>query len=190
MWDFENTTVTRDVSIYAKWSSNTLMPYEVRFVYKDGDKEIEIADRISGSALGGNSKTFEAKGNDQLYGDYREGYFPTVQSHTILIDLDDTAKNYYTFYYEKIDAVPYTVYYLDASNNQNLVEPKKVEDNKKAIVTETYVKVPGYLPDTYQQTLIIDADGENKIVFYYSKDEVNGMYVVHYWIENLYGAWI
>ena len=196
MWDFDNTTVTRDVDVYAKWSSNTLVKYEVKFVYKDGDTEIEIADSITGSALGGNSKTFEAKGNEQLYSGYQTGYFPKVQSHTIVMDLEDTSKNTYTFYYEKISSVPYTVYYLDAATGQNVVGTDGVEvlpvthsDNKKAIVTETYVKVPGYLPDTYQQTLIIDPNGENKIIFYYTKDELNGMYVVHYWTENLDGTY-
>lgn len=58
-------------------------------------------------------------------------------------------------------------------------------ENKKAIVTETYAKVPGYLPDTYQQTLIINPKVDNRIIFYYTKDEINGMYVVHYLIENL-----
>ncbi len=196
MWDFDNTTVTRDVDVYAKWSSNTLVKYEVKFVYKNGDTEIEIADSITGSALGGNSKTFEAKGNEQLYSGYQTGYFPKVQSHTIVMDLEDTSKNTYTFYYEKISSVPYTVYYLDAATGQNVVGTDGVEvlpvthsDNKKAIVTETYVKVPGYLPDTYQQTLIIDPNGENKIIFYYTKDELNGMYVVHYWTENLDGTY-
>lgn len=207
MWDFENTAVTRDTDIYAKWSSNTLVPYTIKFVYKDADgKEIEIADPITGSALGGNSKTFEAKGNEQLYEDYQEGYFPTTQSHTIVMDLENEANNTFTFYYTKADAVPYTVYYVtDTQNDAGTLAPiklngktyyivaetKEVTDNKKAIVTETYVKVAGYLPDTYQQTLIIDpAEGaENIIIFEYDKDDVNGMYVVHYWTENLDGTY-
>lgn len=207
MWDFENTTVTRNTDIYAKWSSNILVPYTIKFVYKDADgKEIEIADPITGSALGGNSKTFEAKGNEQLYKDYQEGYFPTTQSHTIVMDLENEANNTFTFYYTKADAVPYTVYYVtDTQNDEEtltsielndktyyiVADTKVVKDNKKAIVTETYVKVAGYLPDTYQQTLIIDPDedAENIIIFEYDKDDVNGMYVVHYWTENLDGTY-
>ncbi len=204
MWDFENSTVTRDVDIYAKWSSNSLVQYTVKFVYKDGDKEIEIAAPITGSALGGNSKTFEAKGNDQLYSNYQEGYFPTTQSHTIVMDLDNPDNNTYTFYYTKEKAVPYTVYFVtDKQNESNnlqdvelngktyyIVAPTKVvAENKKAIVTETYAKVLGYLPDTYQQTLIINPKGDNRIIFYYTKDEINGMYVVHYLTENLDGTY-
>ena len=204
MWDFENSTVTRDVDIYAKWSSNSLVQYTVKFVYKDGEKEVEIAAPITGSALGGNSKTFEAKGNDQLYSNYQEGYFPTTQSHTIVMDLDNPDNNTYTFYYTKEKAVPYTVYFVtDKQNESNnlqdvelngktyyiVADTKVVAENKKAIVTETYAKVPGYLPDTYQQTLIINPKGDNRIIFYYTKDEKNGMYVVHYLIENLDGTY-
>lgn len=204
MWDFDNSTVTRDVDIYAKWSSNSLVQYTVKFVYKDGDNEIEIAAPIKGSALGGNSKTFEAKGNDQLYPNYQEGYFPTTQSHTIVMDLDNPDNNTYTFYYTKEKAVPYTVYFVtDKQNESNnlqdvelngktyyiVADTKVVAENKKAIVTETYAKVPGYLPDTYQQTLIINPKGDNRIIFYYTKDEINGMYVVHYLIENLDGTY-
>lgn len=204
MWDFDNSTVTRDVDIYAKWSSNSLVQYTVKFVYKDGEKEVEIAAPITGSALGGNSKTFEAKGNDQLYSNYQEGYFPTTQSHTIVMDLDNPDNNTYTFYYTKEKAVPYTVYFVtDKQNESNnlqdvelngktyyiVADTKVVAENKKAIVTETYAKVPGYLPDTYQQTLIINPKGDNRIIFYYTKDEINGMYVVHYLIENLDGTY-
>lgn len=191
MWDFENTTVTGDTDIYAKWSSNQLVQYEVRFVDGNGN---DIADPIIGSALGGNSKTFEAKGNEQLYEDYQEEFFPTVQSHTIVMDLENPENNKFVFVYQKVDAVPYIVRYLDAETKEDVVGtdnvevfPKTVNDNKKAVVTETYVQVPGYLPNTYQQTLIIVPGGKNEIIFYYTKDELNGMYVVHYMTQNLDG---
>lgn len=197
MWDFANTTVTRDTDIYAKWSSNTLMPYEVKFMWNNPDtgEEIEIAAPITGSALGGNSKTFDAKGNADLYADYQTGYFPLVQSHTITIDLDDTNQNSFIFWYEKIAAVPYTVRYIDRATGQAVIgtdgktyDAETYSDNKKIVVTETALMVPGYLPEEYQITLTVTPDGENVITFYYNKDAVNGMYVVHYWTENLDGT--
>lgn len=207
-WYFKESTVNGDVDIYAKWSSNKLMPYTIKFVYKDpSGKEIEIADPITGSALGGNSKTFDAKGNAQLYDGYREGYFPTTQSHTITIDLEDTTKNEFTFYYVKKDAVPYYVYYVtETQNGAGTLNPielngktyyivadmKSVTDNKKAIVTETYVSVPGYLPNKYQETLVINpdatTDNPNKIIFVYSVDEKNSMYIVHYYFQDVTGT--
>lgn len=205
MLDFKNTPVNDDMYVYAKWGSHTPMEYTVRFVYKDGSgNEIEIADPITGFALGGNSKTFEAKGNDQLYAGYREGYFPQIHSHTIVIDLDDPSKNEFTFYYIKKDAVPYSVYYLTETDPNNgkgtvtiddktyylLADTKTVSDNKKAIVTETYKQIGNYLPNSYQETLTLNPDDAdaNKIIFLYTKDEVNGMYVIHYYFEDVTGG--
>lgn len=197
MWDFANTTVTRDTDIYAKWSSNTLMPYEVKFMWKNPQtgEEIEIAAPITGFALGGNSKTFDAKGNADLYADYQTGYFPEVASHTITIDLDDTSKNSFIFRYQKVDKVPYTVKYIDRATGAAVVgtdgktyNAVTQSDNNKAIVTEKALMIPGFLPEEYMITLTVKPSGENVITFYYNKDETNGIYIVHYWTENLDGT--
>ena len=184
------------------------MPYTVKFVYlDDNNNEIEIAAPITGSALGGNSRTFDAKGNQQLYKNYQEGYFPLVQSHTITIDLEDTSKNEFTFYYVKKDAVPYKVYYVAETPKEGetsnetvelngityyiIEETKEVFDNKKAIVTETYIPIAGYLPNSYQETLVINPDATednpNQIIFVYSVDTVNSMYIVHYYFQDSTG---
>ncbi len=196
-WDFAESVVVRDVDLYAKWSSNVLMPYTIRYVYVDETgREIEIADRTTGSTFGGNSKTFRAKANKQLYAEYASGYYAVVRSHTITVDLEDVSKNQFTFYYVKRDRVPYTVYYLDAATGKNMVRtdgtevlPAEHPQNNKAMVTETYLPIPGYLPDAYQKTLVVDPNGENQIIFYYTKDDRNGMYLVHYWTENLQGEY-
>ncbi len=197
MWDFANTTVTRDTDIYAKWSSNTLMPYEVKFMWRNPQtgEEIEIAAPITGFALGGNAKTFDAKGNADLYADYQTGYFPEVASHTITIDLDDTSKNSFIFWYQKVDKVPYTVKYIDRATGEAVVgtdgktyNAVTQSDNNKAIVTEKALMIPGFLPEEYMITLTVKPSGENVITFYYNKDETNGIYIVHYWTENLDGT--
>lgn len=196
-WDFQERTVVRDTDLYAKWGSDILVPYTVRYVYVDENgRQIEIADRTTGSTLGGSFKTFRAKVNGQLYPGYQEGYYATVWSHTITADLEDLAQNEFTFYYVKKGKVPYTVYYLDAATGKNVVGSEGVEvlpvthpHNSKAMVTETCVQVPGYLPDAYQKTLAVDPNGENKIIFYYQRDNANGMYAVHYWIEDLHGGY-
>lgn len=190
MWDFENTTVRRDTDVYARWSSNTLVRYEVRYVWiDDNGQEVEIAPSITGSSLGGFSKTFSAKGNEELYEGYETGYFATVQSHTIVMDLENEENNSFIFYYEKHTEVPYTVHYYIEGTTQSVAPSVTYEHNDKAVVTETYVTVDGYLPNAYQQTLVIDPDGENEIIFYYSHDTVNGMYVVHYMAEDLNGEY-
>ena len=200
LWDFKNTTVTSDVKIYAKWTSNTLMNYTVKFVYKDSGNEIEIADPITGSALAGNTKTFDAKVGSALKAGYQTRYFPEIQSHSLTIDIEDETKNVYTFYYVYRETVPYSVYYLTQDNPNNglgtttyngetyylIAETKTVAENEKAIVTENAELIVGYVFDEYQKRLYIDPnDSSNNVVyFFYEKDNVNGQYIVHYMTEK------
>jgi len=205
LWDFKNTTVTSDVKIYAKWTSNTLMNYTVKFVYKDASgNEIEIADPITGSALAGNTKTFDAKVGSALKAGYQTRYFPEIQSHSLTIDIEDETKNVYTFYYVYRQTVPYSVYYLTKDNPNNdlgtttyngqtyylIAKTKTVEQNEKAIVTENAELIGGYVFDEYQKRLYIDPHDSSKNILYfiYEKDNVNGQYVVHYMTENADGS--
>lgn len=205
LWDFKNTTVTSDVKIYAKWTSNTLMNYTVKFVYKDASgNEIEIAEPITGSALAGNTKTFDAKVGSALKAGYQTRYFPEIQSHSLTIDIEDETKNVYTFYYVYRQTVPYSVYYLTKDNPNNdlgtttyngqtyylIAKTKTVEQNEKAIVTENAELIGGYVFDEYQKRLYIDPldSSKNILYFIYEKDNVNGQYVVHYMTENADGS--
>lgn len=213
-FDPANIPVDRDLNLYAKWSSNTMCYYNVYFaldvwnnttntegsdgipdVGPDGNV-IYIADPITGSAIAGRTYTFSAKGGEDLYDpegevNYREGYFPTVGSHSITIDIADTdgiGANSYTFLYQKKTAVPYTVRYINAATGETLLEDKVVADNKNVIVTENFVYIQGYMPDAYQKTLVVTDDGnaENDvIIFRYTKDEEHALYVVNYYIEDL-----
>lgn len=207
LWDFENSTVTSDVKIYAKWTSNTLMNYTVKFVYKDASgNAIEIADPITGSALAGNTKTFDAKVGSALKSGYQTRYFPEIQSHSLTIDIEDETKNVYTFYYVYRETVPYSVYYLTKDNPNNglgtttyngetyylIAETKTVAENEKAIVTENAELIGGYVFDEYQKRLYIDPNpnnsAKNVVYFFYEKDNVNGQYIVHYMTEKADGS--
>ena len=205
LWDFKNTTVTSDVNIYAKWTSNTLMNYTVKFVYKDASgNEIEIADPITGSALAGNTKTFDAKVGSALKSGYQTRYFPEIQSHSLTIDIEDETKNVYTFYYVYRETVPYSVYYLTKDNPNNglgttiyngetyylIAETKTVAENEKAIVTENAELIGGYVFDEYQKRLYIDPNNSsnNVLYFFYERDNVNGQYIVHYMTEKSDGS--
>ncbi len=196
LWDFDYSTVTEDVQLYGKWNSTTPADYEVRFVTVINGVEVEIADPIVGAALGGTAKTFNAKFNEELYEDYQDRYYPRVMSHTIKIDLEDLSKNTFTFYYDYVEYTSYTVKYLEAGTDRPMSEidstypaEKTVSNNTHAMVTETFVAIPGYLPDAYQKVCYIDPDGTNEIIFYYTKDNENGLWTVHFWLENLDGTY-
>ena len=180
--------VNRDLNLYAKWSSNTLMNFEVRYELKDGT---EIAPPFTGSALAGSTKTFNAKTGTQLNKDYQSGYFPKVSSHSITIDIADASKNKYTFVYVAKDEVEYTVRYLDKTTGKPVVvdgvpTPDKVVKTRDAVVTETFKQITGYAPDAYQKQLVLAAEN-NVIIFWYVKDDAHAPVRVIHWQQNLEG---
>ena len=177
--------VNRDLNLYAKWSSNTLMEYTIRYELEDGT---EIAPPTTGSALAGSTKTFDAKTGMQLKEGYQSGYFPKVSSHSMTVDIEGTAenkKNEFTFVYVAKPEVEYTVKYLEKGTDNQLAPPKTVETTTD-VVTETFVPVTGYMPDAYQKRLVLAAD-DNEIIFWYTKDDVHAPVQIIHWIQNIVG---
>ena len=174
--------VNRDLNLYAKWSSNKLVEYTIRYQLEDGT---EIAPPTTGSALAGTTKTFDAKTGTQLKEGYQSGYFPKVSSHSLTLDIDDLTKNEFTFIYEAKPAVEYTVKYLEKGTEKQLAEPKTVT-TRDAVVTETFKQITGYAPDAYQKQLVLAAEG-NEIIFWYVKDEVHAPVQIIHWTQNIEG---
>lgn len=176
--------VTKNLDLYAKWSSNTLMKYTIHYKLKDGTS---IADDTKGSALAGSTKTFEAKTGTQLTEGYQSGYFPETSSHSITMDIDNPAKNEYTFVYVQKDEVEYTVKYLEKGTERQLEKPKIVK-TREAVVTETFKQIEGYAPDAYQKRLVLSAnEDENVLVFWYTKDDVHAPVQIIHWTQNIEG---
>lgn len=189
-FDFANMEIRKDLHVYGKWSSNTLKQYTVQFVLQN-DHSVKVADDITGAGLAGTTKTFDAKGGTDLYADYQEGYFPTVKSQSLLLDINATVL-VITFEYVKKEAVPYTVKYINRETGDSVfdgktVEDKVVPDNRKAVVTETFKVIPGYMPDAYQKRLVVTAEGKNILYFYYTKDEKHAYYKITHYTQNTDG---
>lgn len=187
-FDFANMPVKKDMQVYGKWSSNTLMEYTI--YYKIQGTDTEIAAPTTGSGLAGVTKTFDAKGGTDLYAKYQEGYFPVTKSHSLTLDINATKENdtnVYTFWYVQKEAVPYTVKYLNKETGVPVATEKTVSDNRKAVVTETFVPVPGMMPDAYQKRLVVSAEvgAVNEIIFYYTKDTTHAYYKITHYTENL-----
>lgn len=191
MWDFEHSVVVKDTDIYAKWSAEVLVPYTVRYVVRNDDGSVtQIAETNSSSALAGTTVTFTAKGGMELYDGYQTGYFPLTTSHSLTMDVTKSETGmFYDFEYVAKDKVPYTVRYVD-ENGTNLIDPKVVENNTYAIITEKFVYIPDYSPDKYQKTLVLNGeDGAiNEIVFYYKKDNTQSVYNVTHYIRGTDGV--
>ena len=189
-FDFANMPVNKDLKVYGKWSSNVLKEYTIYYKIKNTDTE--IAAPTTGSGLAGITKTFEAKGGAELYADYQEGYFPVTKSHSMTIDINDDKKNVFTFWYVQKEAVPYTVKYLNKETGDEVATEKTVSDNRKAVVTETFVPVSGMMPDAYQKRLVVSVDENgnpdtehNVIIFYYTEDTTHAYYKITHYTENL-----
>ena len=178
----ESMAVTKDMNLYAKWNSNVMVPYTIRFQLENGTI---IGDPVTGYALAGTTKTFDAKTGTDLYEVYRDGYFPKTSSHNLKMDIEGT--NEYVFEYVQLDKVPYTVKYLNRDTGES-VAPEKSGETANSIITENAVYVRGYVPDASSKRLVLSANGEeNVLIFYYTKDTVNTLVTVRYWQQNAQG---
>lgn len=178
----ESMAVTKDMDLYAKWNSNVMVPYTIKFQLENGTT---IGDPVTGYALAGTTKTFDAKTGTDLYEVYREGYFPKTSSHNLKMDIEGT--NEYVFEYVQLDKVPYTVKYLNRDTGES-VAPEKSGKTANSIITENAVYVQGYVPDASSKRLVLSAnDEENVLIFYYTKDTVNTLVTVRYWQQNAQG---
>lgn len=185
--DFANMPINKDLKVYGKWSSNVLKNYFV--YYKIQDTNTDVAAPTTGSGLAGSTKTFEAKGGTDLYTDYQEGYFPVVKSHSLTIDIENEANNTFTFWYVRKEAVPYTVKYLNKETGEPVATEKTVSDNRKAVVTETFVPVARMMPDAYQKRLVVSGEegAVNEIIFYYTEDTTHAYYKITHFTQNTDG---
>ena len=174
--------VIKDLNLYAKWSSNTLVTYTIKYKLKDGT---EVAPMTTGSALADTTKTFEAKGGEELNEGYQTGFFPETNSHSI--DMQVEGGNEFTFVYVAKDKVNYTVKYLEKDTNKVLHDEKTAETTH-AIITEKSEQINGYAPDAYQKRLVLSAtEAENVITFWYTKDDVHAPVQIVHWIQNIAG---
>ena len=172
--------VTRDLELYAKWSSNTLRTYRIHYQLADGTA---IAPDLTGSALAGSTKTFAAKAGEELDSGYRSGYFPVTNSHSITMELEE-AKNVFTFVYVPLQEVNYTVRYLAKEDGRALLEERHVT-TANAVVTEKFEAITGYVPDAYQKRLALSAtEDENVITFWYEQDAFHAPLRIVHWVQN------
>lgn len=189
MWDFEHHPVVSDTVIYAKWSSEVLVPYTI--YYKDALGN-DIAEPTIGSSLAGHSLTVKAKVGNELYAGYRQGYFPNVVSHSIELRTENALDGItYTFVYTKAATKQYTVHYLDADNGNAEMTAPIVRDSLYAMVTETFksfADVTAYkdhVPDAYQKTLVLSANpDDNHLYFYYKKSVSSGVWYVEHVVQD------
>ncbi len=175
--------INRDLNLYAKWNANVMVNFVIHYVVEG--TEAKVAEDYTGQALAATTQTFEAKTGTQLLPGFQKGFFPTVSSHNLEMNID--GKNEFTFEYVEKEKVPYTVRYLEKGTNTVLHEEKTVETSD-AVITEKFVQINGYRPDAYQKRLVLSAnEDENVIIFWYVKDDVHAPVQIIHWIQNIEG---
>ena len=182
--------VTRDLDLFAKWSSNVMVEYTIKYMLKDAngnETTTEVAAPTTGNALDGVNKTFEAKAGEELYANYRTGYLPETNSHAMTISVDAEHKNEYIFWYVAKEEVAYTVRYLNAATNEPLIADKQGM-TRDAIITKKFEQINGYAPDAYQKRLVLSAnEEENVIIFWYTEDNIHAPVHVIHWLQDISG---
>lgn len=183
-FDPHTMVVTEDLNLFGQWQSPTITKYTVHYVC-NGEK---IADDTEGYTFVGNTKTFEAKSEKDLYQAYREGYFPKVNSKSIVIKPSEN-DNELTIEYEHIGKVNYTVKYVNSATGEELYESKH-EETSHSVITEQFQFIDGYVADAFFKRLVLTTDeNQNVLTFYYVKtDEKKINYAVKHFTENLDGS--
>jgi len=176
--------VTKNLELYAKWVSDSLAESVIKYMIVNTNTQ--IADPMYSSGLIGSSKTFDAKAGNDLYEDYREGYFPIYNSHTVEFQEEEDLNNY-TFYYIEKAEVGYEIQYLEKGTEKELHEPT-VGTSKRASITAEFIPIDHYAADAFSKELVLSSDDSlNVLVFYYEKDEEHAPVQIVHKKQNVVG---
>lgn len=206
-FDPDSMPVTRELKLYAAWSSDETAEYQIRYVVKGTGTE--IAPPTHGTSFVHQTKSFRAKTGSQLYEDYRDQvgenlWRPHAPSHSLTIEQNDPGETYepntFTFFYIQKNNVWYQVRYLDAQTGAELTDTKIVS-TPNAIISESSVYIQGYIPDSVSKTLVLAASDDpdeaqakdeelaaNTIVFLYTRNDRDVLYRVDHYIEKIDGS--
>ena len=195
-FDPDTMTVSSGMELFMKWSSTVPADFTVHYYVKGKENDAvpeQVAPDMTGYSFVGLTRTFKAKVENELDDNYRLGYFPDRSSTSILMKADSNL-NVKSFLYTYRDNVPYKVRYIAKDGveaGQEIHESKIVSENQKAVVTEKFIHINGYVPSAYyiSKTLIVsdnpqEEEEQNVITFYYNVDTKNMPYHIKYMVED------
>lgn len=149
---------------------------------------------VSFDVNGGDSKAPESQSIEKYKSAQIPSKVPTKAHYTFagwytsdgkLYDWSKPVTSDVTLYaHWKADGLTYTVKYVDADDNDNLLAPTKIVSSPalKAgqTITEKALGIKGYLPEEREQLLMLNYDQDNEIVFKYFKKTDTITYTVKY----------
>ena len=189
--------VYKDMDLYAKWTSDTLI-YGV-ISYKDANGNPVAGDTPIRGSLNA-TITYEAKTGDELDPGFQSGYFPRTLTHSITFTDRNTAQNNYTFIYDQMEAVSYTISFVDKTTGQAVLDKKTGQPLEPVTGTtrESHINyklqdegkmLSGYTVDAMEKTFTLSStESLNNFVFYYTPDEEHATVQVIHYIQNINGG--
>ena len=218
-FDPNEMSIQQDLELFAEWKTSITTTYEIHYIkaelsasgeyvpVTDADGNyIEVAQPTKGHTFTGSTKTFTAKGGDDLTVSGEDAeliWLPHTNSHSILmkepIVVDGAAAtpedNIFYFKYIAKDSVKYTVRYLDAATGLPMFtfedgKQEKIYEVRDSVVFELPLYKEGYTSGPICKTLVLSAnESENVITFLYTKNaegtEEKNHYVIHHMLQNL-----
>lgn len=182
----------------------------IYYAGEGGGYHQQIAADSRGYANQGSTRTFYPKAGDpynQMYSGFNSGYYPTLASHSITMGEEPNVAaptvNVFTFYYVHAATVSYKVEYRYHDTGE-LIESESTgtgsvaKSTSKAVVTERFAVVKDCVPDAFYKRLVLavveDGKGgymgspDNVVTFYYTKNNENAYYAIHYMLQNVDAA--
>ena len=196
------------LKLFAEWATNDIAKYYITYVEKD-HPENEVAQPYLGRSFLYKTRTVNAKTGSELneahaWSEDGRNWWPTTNSHSLVIKANAAegespySPNVYSFEYIQKHGVYYKVEYRDKTTYAELAVPKDDIYSTHGSVKEDAKFIPGYVVDEASKTLTLTASTaqteaqqkaeeleNNVITFYYTKNDLDYVYEVEYYKQNL-----
>ncbi len=167
-FDFNTMLIKKDMEIYARWTSEVLVDFLIRYVVMENGEYVDVAAPSEGTSLVGFTKTFVPLTAAELYPAYREGYFPEVRSHSITMSVN-AAENTYLFVYSVSESMTYKVVHEFESNSFNQYI------GAKTLTATLYYTLSGEsIQDTAASVYVLFREGISKSVIIHAAEQQAG----------------
>ena len=167
--------VIRELELVGVWQPVSGASYTVRYINAENNTALE-ADRFVTGKQAGSTITEIAR--------EISGFLPDSVSKSIILGQDGST-DAIIFKYTPFDSVNYIIHYQ--STNGDELHKSNTKSTGNTIVTENFVRIPGYYPVNTQIRLQLSANqNENVITFQYAKGS-DVVYTVEHYLQNLNG---
>lgn len=172
LFDFER-NITKHTTLTAVWKAQDLSEATILYVQEDGTTERETISQLPvGSTYIATARVIEGKLPHTIH-----------QSHVIQ---PDPAKNIITFTYRPFTSISYEIRYEQQLPDGTIktLAPHKTIVTQKAIDTQNYQDIPGYIPLSLQRTLQMSANEADNVMTFLYRDAQESSYKLEVYFDD------